>query len=84
MKKRLSRKRIPTDNGQHARTARTGEHCPLNGWWLPADMQLEKLFISEGSIMPPYEGRPVLWTVVGIDIPQMSQGEPPRVWEHVR
>jgi hypothetical protein len=83
MKKRLPRKRFPADNRQQARTAGTGDHCPLNGWWLPADIQLEKLFIAEGSIMPPYEGSPVLWTMVGIDVPQMSQGGPPLVREHV-
>lgn len=92
MKKRFPRKQFPGKNLQQARTAMTGEHCPLSGWWspdnfwwLPDNLEREKLFIAEGSIMPPYEGKPVLWTVAGIDVAEeMSEGWPPRVSEQVR
>lgn len=42
---------------------RTGEHCPVNGWWVPVDGEGDACFITEGSIMPPVNGAPGLWTL---------------------
>lgn len=33
-------------------TAKTGFHCPANGFWRPEDRSVEPVFVFEGSIMP--------------------------------
>ena len=32
--------------------AKTGFHCPANGFWRPEDRSVEPVFVFEGSIMP--------------------------------
>lgn len=64
MKKRIPHKQVNSKNSSKTREAKTGEHCPLNGWWVPASREAESHFISEGSIMPPNKGQSVTWTLV--------------------
>jgi hypothetical protein len=64
MKKRIPHKQVHNKNSPKAREAKTGEHCPLNGWWVPAGREAGSHFISEGSIMPPNRGQSVTWTMV--------------------
>ena len=45
--------------------ARTGEHCPASGWWSPSGWPSSARFIAEGSTMPTYDLRPVLWVPAG-------------------
>ncbi|TLM82677.1 hypothetical protein FDW83_12040 [Pseudarthrobacter sp. NamE2] len=46
------------------REARTGEHCPLTGWWAPGGDEAEALFVAEGSIMPSRLGHSTSWSLV--------------------
>lgn len=46
-----------TSPGQHLRT---GEHCTETGWWTPLERG-DPRFVTEGSLMPSFEGQPVLW-----------------------
>ncbi len=46
-------------------TAATGSHCPVSGTWTLQDDHSEKKALSEGSVMPPYDGRTVIWTYTG-------------------
>jgi hypothetical protein len=49
-----------------AMTAGTGTHCPISGRWSPdGELQDSQVFF-EGSLMPPFEGEPVVW-VLGPD-----------------
>lgn len=64
MKKRIPHKQVNSKNSSKTREAKTGEHCPLNGWWVPASREAESHFISEGSIMPTNKGQSVTWTLV--------------------
>lgn len=44
-----------------AMTAGTGTHCPVSGRWSPdGELQDSQMFF-EGSVMPPFEGAPVVW-----------------------
>ncbi len=43
---------------------RTGEHCPVNGWWAPLNRRSPAHFLTEGSIMPADGGTAVVWTLV--------------------
>lgn len=43
--------------GQHLRT---GEHCTETGWWTPLEGGGPR-FVTQGSLMPSFEGQPVLW-----------------------
>lgn len=49
---------------------RTGDHCPVSGWWASEVEPQAPRFISEGSVMPTHHGVAVSWTrvpvVVGI------------------
>jgi hypothetical protein len=63
MKKRIPHRQIPGKNVRKGREARTGEHCPVNGWWAPAGKEAEAQYITEGSIMPPSNNRSVAWTL---------------------
>ena len=61
------KKRIPRRHASGVKSfitfAKTGEHCPLNGWW--ASEWLEgSHYVSEGSIMPAVKGESVIWTLV--------------------
>ena len=64
MKKLTPRRHSPTaKNSRKGREARTGEHCPLDGWWAPAGREADAHFVAEGSIMPPNNGQSVTWTL---------------------
>jgi hypothetical protein len=44
-------------------TASTGKHCPISGRWNPnGDQQNGQLFF-EGSLMPSFDGVPVVWVL---------------------
>lgn len=64
------KKRHSTATTTHARRAvssrqsRTGEHCPLNGWWAPAGREADRRYIAQGSILPADDGESVIWTLV--------------------
>ncbi|MBT8161821.1 hypothetical protein KKI43_15410 [Arthrobacter sp. GN70] len=45
-------------------TARTGFHCPRNGFWRPLGSLVEPLFVFEGSIMPTHAGNSIEWHLV--------------------
>lgn len=46
-----------------AMTAGTGTHCPVSGRWNPnGDQQNGQLFF-EGSLMPTFDGAPVVWVL---------------------
>jgi hypothetical protein len=64
MKKRLPRKQLPGKTAPKPTTAKTGEHCPVIGWWAPSGRQGDKNFVAEGSIMPADKGQSVTWTLV--------------------
>lgn len=59
MKKRISWKARPVPQ-----PVKTGEHCPVIGWWAPSNSQDVKRFVTEGSIMPPDKGQSVTWKLV--------------------
>ena len=44
-----------------AMTAGTGTHCPVSGRWSPdGELQDSQVFF-EGSLVPSFEGTPVVW-----------------------
>jgi hypothetical protein len=49
-----------------AMTADTGTHCPVSGRWSPDGELPHSQVFFEGSLMPPFEGAPVVW-VLGPD-----------------
>lgn len=61
MKKPIPRKQLPGKNARNARTAKTGEHCPLTGWWAAAGRDADLRLIAEGSIMPADGGKSITW-----------------------
>lgn len=45
-------------------TAGTGTHCPAGGQWSPnGELQDSQVFF-EGSLMPSFDGAPVVWVLV--------------------
>lgn len=64
MKKRIPHQHFHGKNSRKGREVRTGEHCPINGWWAPASGTTEANFVAEGSIMPAQKGESVTWTLV--------------------
>ena len=64
MKKRIQHRQFHSKSSRKGREARTGEHCPLNGWWAPAGQEAAAQLLAEGSIMPPSGGELVTWTLV--------------------
>lgn len=48
---------------------RTGEHCPISGWWAPTHAEDQARFIMEGSIMPSDSGDAITWMRVGASRP---------------
>ena len=50
-------------NGRGPRP-RTGEHCPVNGWWAPLSNEASAHFITQGSIMPAVKGHPESWRLL--------------------
>ena len=43
------------------RILRTGEHCPVSGWWAVESEPKAARFIGEGSVMPAHHGVAVSW-----------------------
>jgi hypothetical protein len=64
MKKRIPPTHVRGKNSTQAHLAKTGEHCPVGGWWAPADRHEDQRIFAEGSIMPADKGRSVTWTLV--------------------
>jgi hypothetical protein len=62
MKKRIPHRPLPSKTSPKARKARTGDHCPVHGWWVPAIRESGSHFIAEGSIMPSHNGQSVTWS----------------------
>jgi hypothetical protein len=44
-------------------TANTGAHCPVSGRWSPEGALQDSQEFFEGSVMPPFEGAPVVWVL---------------------
>jgi len=44
-------------------TSATGTHCPASGRWSPNGELQESQVFFEGSVMPPFEGAPVVWVL---------------------
>lgn len=63
MKKRIQQRRIPGKYSTKAVVVKTGEHCPMNGWWVPNTVDGVMRSIFEGSIMPAEQGKSVTWTL---------------------
>lgn len=76
MKKRNQVKAPPARGFQMAHSARTGDHCPANGWWVPLDDEGNGRFLTEGSIMPSVNGATSSWKLV------MSNHHQPQVPRH--
>lgn len=64
MKKRIPRMQIPGRNAYEAHGVKTGEHCPMTGWWVPAGREGNGHYIAEGSMMPSDSGQSITWTLV--------------------
>lgn len=59
MKKINTLRRIA--DGSRGLMAKTGFHCPANGFWRPADRSVDPVFVFEGSIMPAARGGSTVW-----------------------
>jgi hypothetical protein len=59
VKKISSAHRVPSSGSRLA--ARTGSHCPANGFWLPEGQPGQAVFVFEGSIMPRGASGATLW-----------------------
>ncbi|MCY1310053.1 hypothetical protein D9M69_651070 [compost metagenome] len=61
---------------------RTGENCPVTGWWAPFNDELNAQFITEGSLLPSNYGSAVSWKLIvrglGGQENEPSQDLPPR------
>lgn len=44
-------------------TAGTGTHCPFSGQWNPAGDPKNGQVFFEGSLMPSFDGSPVVWVL---------------------
>ena len=78
MKIRIPHKQPSGTNSHDARRAKTGEHCPMNGWWASTGRENDRRFIAEGSLMPANNGQPITWTVVagGSDLLKPKYDQP--------
>lgn len=45
-------------------TARTGEDCPETGLWEVVGHPTAQALMVKGNIMPPYNGKTVVWRLV--------------------
>ncbi|MHC6594016.1 hypothetical protein [Arthrobacter sp. C152] len=43
--------------------AGTGTHCPASGWWSPDGDPRNGQQFFEGSLMPTFKGKPVVWAL---------------------
>ena len=59
MKKISSTRR--TSDARLGLMAKTGSHCPANGFWRPEDRSADPVFVFEGSIMPVGGGGSTVW-----------------------
>ena len=74
MKKISSTRRI---SDPHQRVmAKTGFHCPANGFWRPGDRSGNPIFIFEGSIMPASGGDSTVWYLEEPSAAPAPQPEP--------
>lgn len=64
MKKHYPHTEVHGTRTHRARQARTGEHCPFNGWWAPAGREENRRYVMQGNILPAYDGSTVTWTLV--------------------
>ena len=64
MKKHHPYQHVQGKNTQTTRQARTGEHCPLDGWWAPAGGGADRRYIGRGNVLPAHDGDTVIWTLV--------------------
>lgn len=64
MKKHYPHKEVHGTRTHRARQARTGEHCPFNGWWAPAGREEDRRYVMQGNILPAHDGGTVVWTLV--------------------
>ena len=48
-------------DGKLGLMAKTGFHCPANGFWRPADRSKDPVFVFEGSIMPATGRGSTVW-----------------------
>lgn len=62
------KQRHPADSMPRSRTVavRTGEHCPVSGWWYPVHREMitadaQAVFVGRGSLMPATDGAPASW-----------------------
>ena len=46
-----------------AMTAGTGTHCPASGRWSPIGKVQDGQVFFEGSLMPSFDGAPVVWVL---------------------
>ncbi|RNL57248.1 hypothetical protein D7003_07450 [Arthrobacter oryzae] len=60
----MSAKAVHTEVTSGTTEYRTGEHCPVSGWWAPSNRKAAVQFVAEGSIMPVGSGMAVVWTLV--------------------
>lgn len=59
MKKISSARRNSSHDSRLA--ARTGYHCPANGFWVPDGQPGQAVFVFEGSLMPMSASGAALW-----------------------
>lgn len=45
-------------------TAGTGTHCPASGRWSPNGQFQDSQVFFEGSVMPTFDGAPVVWVLL--------------------
>jgi len=45
-------------------TAKTGQKCPASGVWQVVGYPTTTAPIAKGNIMPPYNGKAVIWQLV--------------------
>ena len=46
-----------------AMKAGTGTHCPVSGPWSPDGNPQDSQVFFEGSVLPSFEGAPVVWVL---------------------
>ncbi|WP_205754621.1 hypothetical protein [Pseudarthrobacter sp. NamB4] len=64
MKKRILRHPfLSSPHSPESREAKTGEHCPVTGWWAPSGEEADAHFVTEGSIMPSRQGGSTSWAL---------------------